>query len=290
MSSTDVGSDKSRELKLRVLSALVIGPATLAITWWGGIPFSLLIVLCAVIMADEWETIVLGETSARERLITVALVGLSVAAGAFGRRVGLSPAAVLTIVVAAMGVAAAVAMRGARIGGREGAVSWAPWGAFYAVLPSLALDALRADALGLWLILFLFAVVWSTDIAAYFTGRALGGPKLMPRVSPKKTWSGALGGLSVAILAGVGVAYLAGAPHLLPVAGVAAVMSVASQAGDLLESLLKRRFDVKDSGRIIPGHGGLLDRVDGLVAAALVAVLVSTLHGSGHGGPGLLFW
>lgn len=290
MTVTNGATDKSRELKLRVLSALVIGPAALAITWIGGLPFSLLVLLCAVIMADEWETIVLGETSTRERWITVALVGLAVAAGAFGARIGLTSATVAMIVLVGAGVAAAVAMRGARLGGRDGAVSWAPWGAFYAVVPSLALDSLRAAPNGLWLILFLFAVVWTTDIAAYFAGRAIGGPKLMPRVSPKKTWSGALGGLLGAILAGVGVAHLAGAPHLLQVAGVAAAMSVASQAGDLLESRLKRRFDVKDSGRIIPGHGGLLDRVDGLVAAAVVAVIVSTLHGGGRADAGLLFW
>ena len=290
MTNTDGAADKSRELKLRVLSALVIGPAALAITWIGGVPFSLLVLLCAVIMADEWETIVLGEASMRERWITVALVGLAVAAGVFGSRVGMTTSTVTMIVIVGAGIAAAVAMRGARLGGREGAVSWAPWGAFYAVVPSLALDGLRAAPNGLWLILFLFAVVWTTDIAAYFAGRAIGGPKLMPRVSPKKTWSGAIGGLIGAILAGIGVAHLAGAPHLLPVAGVAAAMSVASQAGDLLESRLKRRFDVKDSGWIIPGHGGLLDRVDGLVVAAVVAVIVSTMHGGGRVDAGLLFW
>ncbi len=283
---------RSSELKLRVISAAVIAPVALALTWWGGIPFSLMLFAGALVMADEWITIVFGPAAGWAKMPLLALVGVAFAAAAFGGRVGLDHLTVVTVAVAALGLGAALAMRAARLSGQgETTTAWAPWGVFYAAVPCIALDSLRGGPLGLWVILFLFAVVWSTDIAAYFTGRALGGPKLWPAVSPKKTWSGALGGLAAAVVAGVAVAHFAGAPRLLPVAAVAAVLSVASQAGDLLESSLKRKFGVKDSGTIIPGHGGLLDRVDGLVAAAALAILIAAIHGSAtRGTGGLLAW
>jgi len=288
-----MGVDRSRELKLRVASALVIGPAALVLTWFGGIAFSLLAIAAAIVMADEWATIVLGPSRAPDRLAGLGLAAIAAVTAILGGRLGLAPSTNLLVVVLSLGLSASLAMRTARLSGRgPAAVSWAPWGVFYAVLPCLALDSLRVSPMGLWLVFFVFAVVWSTDIAAYFTGRALGGPKLWPAVSPKKTWSGAIGGLVVAVIAGVAVAHFAGAPRLLPVAAVAAVLSIASQGGDLLESALKRKFGVKDSGRLIPGHGGLLDRVDGLVAAAAVAMLIAILHGGGHsvGASGLVMW
>ncbi len=292
MNEIVAGTDKSRELKLRVASALVIAPLALLITWWGGMPFSVMLIAGSVLMADEWSTIVLGASRAPDRLAALCLVGLATTAAAFGGLVGLTTGVVALIVVLCIGLAAVLALRSGRLSGRgPGAAAWAPWGAVYAVVPCLALDALRDSPKGLWLVIFLFAVVWSTDIAAYFTGRALGGPKLWPAVSPKKTWSGALGGLFVAALAGVLVAHLAGAPRLLPVLAVAAALSIVSQGGDLLESALKRRFDVKDSGRLIPGHGGILDRVDGLVAAAVLAILVATFHGgTQNAAAGLIMW
>ena len=284
--------DKSRELKLRIASALVIGPAVLALTFVGGVPFAILLVAASVLMMDEWTTIVMGPSRAPLRLATLALVGLATVAGAFAGRFGLAAAFVVTSVVVALGLAAALAMREARERGlSDDAHRWAPWGAFYAGLPAIALVALRDAPIGLWLILYLFAVVWTTDIAAFFAGRAIGGPKLWERVSPKKTWSGALGGLFGAMIAGALVAHFAGAPRLLPVLAVSAALSIASQAGDLFESALKRRFGVKDSGRLIPGHGGILDRVDGLVAAAVLAVVIAGLHGGvGAANGGLLFW
>ncbi|TBW38484.1 phosphatidate cytidylyltransferase [Siculibacillus lacustris] len=285
----------SRELRLRVISAAVIAPIALGLTWIGGYGFLALVVHCAVVMASEWATIVVGRSTAPLRLALLALVGAGVAAVGIGTRVATAPGLVTGGVIAVLGIAAALAQREAREA-RDAradpvAVKWAPWGAFYAGIPCVALISLRDAPIGLWLVLFLFAVVWSTDIAAYFTGRAIGGPKLWPAVSPKKTWSGAIGGLLAAGVAGAVVAHLAGAPRLAPVIGVGAVLSVAAQAGDFFESALKRRFGVKDSGRLIPGHGGLLDRVDGLVAAAVVALLIAVLRG-GAGNPqgGLLFW
>jgi phosphatidate cytidylyltransferase len=151
---------------------------------------------------------------------------------------------------------------------------------------------LRSDAaLGFAAILFVFAVVWLSDIAAYFTGRALGGPKLMPRVSPNKTWSGAIGGTLAGMLGGVLVARYFGLANLTGTAVVAVVLSVVSQAGDLFESAVKRRFDTKDASQLIPGHGGLMDRLDGFVTAALAAVLIGIAHG-GMPAParGLMVW
>ena len=284
--------DKSRELKLRIASALVIGPLALALTWWGGMPFAVLIVVCAALMMNEWTTIVMGPSRAVLRLAQLGLVALVVAVAAFSGRLGVPAIHMIGLVVGGLGIASALSMREAR----EGALSddarrWAPWGALYSAMPPIALVSLRDAPLGLWLILFLFAVVWTTDIAAFFAGRAIGGPKLWERVSPKKTWSGAIGGLLGAALAGLIVAHFAGAPRLLPVFAVAVALSIVSQAGDLFESALKRRFGVKDSGRLIPGHGGILDRVDGLVAAAVLAMMIAALHGGiSNPSAGLLIW
>lgn len=283
-------ADKSRELKLRVASAVVLAPIVLGLTWIGGAPFAALAVLAGVIMASEWATIVLGRSWAFARLVLLGLVALGVAAGA-----GLLPIAPgrpeILLVIVSLVCAAGVAAVEARGTSSKDARDWAVAGPFYAGLPAVALAAVRAAPNGLWLVVFLFAVVWATDIAAYFSGRAIGGPKLWPAVSPKKTWSGAIGGLIAGALAGVVVAHFAGAPRLLPVFLVGIVLSIASQGGDLFESSLKRRFGVKDSGWIIPGHGGLLDRVDGLVAAAAVAALVAYFNG-GLASPsgGLLVW
>lgn len=284
--------DKARELRLRIASALVIGPLALVITWWGGAPFAVLVIVCAMLMMDEWTTIVMGPSREPLRLGQLALVGAAVVIAAFVGRFGGQGVFVVAGVVGALGVASALSMKEARERGlSDDARRWAPWGALYTALPPIALVSLRDAPIGLWLILYLFAVVWTTDIAAFFAGRAIGGPKLWERVSPKKTWSGALGGLAGAALAGLLVAYLAGAPKLLPVLAVSIVLSIASQGGDLFESALKRRFGVKDSGRLIPGHGGILDRVDGLVAAAVLAMVIAALHG-GVANPtaGLLIW
>jgi phosphatidate cytidylyltransferase len=139
--------------------------------------------------------------------------------------------------------------------------------------------------------MFLFAVVWATDILAYFTGRAFGGPLLWARVSPKKTWSGALGGLIGAGAAGIAVAYGSGIGNLAAIATLALLLSVLSQAGDLFESAVKRRFAAKDASGLIPGHGGVMDRLDGFMVAALAAAVIGIVR-QGFDAPahGLLLW
>jgi len=169
---------------------------------------------------------------------------------------------------------------------------WMIAGLLYAGVVLLAPIILRRDpALGFVAIVFLFAVVWVTDIAAYFAGRALGGPKLWVAISPNKTWSGALGGALGGVIAALLVVKVAGlviAPMLIL---VALALSIASQAGDLLESALKRQFGAKDAGALIPGHGGLMDRLDGFLTAVLAAVMVGLLREGFDGSArGLLVW
>jgi phosphatidate cytidylyltransferase len=171
-------------------------------------------------------------------------------------------------------------------------IDWLAAGVGYAAVLLFAPIILRRDpVLGFAAIAFLFAVVWATDIVAYFAGRALGGPKLWPAVSPKKTWSGAIGGTLGGIAAGVLTVKLLGlsvAPMLVLVAGL---LSVVAQAGDLIESAVKRHFGAKDAGSIIPGHGGVMDRLDGFLTAAAAAAMVGLLR-AGLDAParGLLVW
>jgi phosphatidate cytidylyltransferase len=169
---------------------------------------------------------------------------------------------------------------------------WTAAGIPYAGLLGMAPIVLRNDVqYGFLAIVFLFAVVWATDIVAYFVGRAVGGPKLAPRISPKKTWSGAIGGTVAAIAAALLVGVVGGLPNLPAVALIAAAASALAQAGDLFESAIKRRFGAKDSGHLIPGHGGLMDRLDGFVAAAALAALIGLVHGGvEEPARGLLVW
>jgi len=169
---------------------------------------------------------------------------------------------------------------------------WMLAGLVYAGILLLGPIALRRDPeFGFVAILFLFAVVWITDIAAYFTGRALGGPKLWPAISPKKTWSGAIGGMVGALAAGLAVVKFMGLGVTPMLVIVAAALSVVSQGGDLIESSIKRHFGAKDASHLIPGHGGLMDRLDGFLTAVLAAVMVGLLRGGLDGtARGLIVW
>jgi phosphatidate cytidylyltransferase len=174
----------------------------------------------------------------------------------------------------------------AALGRRSRDPLWSAAGFAYATVISLVPPVVRdRPELGLVGLLWMFAVVWGTDVAAYFTGRRLGGPKLWPRVSPKKTWSGFLGGLGAGVLSGILVYFVAESfgwdspVSLTTAAVVSGIASIASQGGDLAESALKRRFDVKDSSHLIPGHGGVMDRLDGFWAvAALVGAILLVLE------------
>jgi len=183
-------------------------------------------------------------------------------------------------------------VRGATERSRMQRAAWIALGLLYAGTLFAAPLVIRVDAeRGFLAMIYLFLVVWGTDIAAYFAGRALGGPKLCPAVSPNKTWSGALGGSAAAIVVGLIVAVAAGIGALGAIALLSLGLSIASQIGDLVESALKRRFGAKDAGHLIPGHGGLMDRLDGFLTAALAAALVGAARGGiDEAARGLLVW
>ena len=266
-------------LALRVVSSLVLAPLAIVTAYFGGVVFTLFWTAAALVVFWEWQTLVCGHD--RNSVLAIgaaALVGTAVML--FG---GLNGTALALTVLGAFG-AAGLASRARR--------AWCAGGLFYAAALLIAPLILRHDAaLGFAAILFVFAVVWLSDIAAYFAGRAIGGPKLMPSVSPNKTWSGAIGGTVTGALGGVMVARYFGLGNLAAVAAVAVVLSLASQAGDLMESAIKRRFNTKDASNIIPGHGGLMDRLDGFVTAVVAAVLIGIAHGGVTApGRGLMVW
>lgn len=254
-------------LQLRIISGIVLAVIVLALTWMGGVPFRLLAVAIGALVFYEWTTV---SNLRRDwplwlaAWILVAIVLVALAAGLNGY-----PMLILAVVPSL----ALMAIGQIRELGTLAAIGMA-----YAVLPAVALAFLRgSDTPGLLAILYLFAVVWGTDIFAFFVGRAVGGPKLAPSISPGKTWSGAVGGAVAALVAGWIVAYVAGHPSPLLMGLLALPLSAVSQAGDLFESGFKRRFGAKDSSQLIPGHGGVMDRVDGLVAAAVALYLAGWL-------------
>jgi len=274
-------------LTLRVASAAVLVPVALVATYAGGWIF---LAVCALVAGGIlWEWTALTGERADPRLLMPGWAAL-VGAAAF---VGLGPSNGAWVAVALGAVAAGIAAGFVRRDDRGTfPAGWAGGGVLYAGAALLGPALLRADAaFGLTALLFLFATVWITDIFAYFCGRAVGGPLLLPSISPKKTWSGAVGGLVGGVAAGVAVAY-AGSISRLGVVGVMAfLLSVAAQGGDLFESAVKRRFGAKDAGQLIPGHGGLMDRLDGFLVAAFVALLAGMIHaGAAAPARGLLVW
>ena len=166
---------------------------------------------------------------------------------------------------------------------RRNAAVLRPAGLGYVAVACAALLWLRDDPVAGWAdVLFVLLIVWSGDIGAYLVGRWLGGPRLAPRISPGKTWSGAMGGLLAAVVVGLVIAHLfAVGGNVWRAALIAAILGIVAQSGDLLESYVKRRLEVKDSGHLIPGHGGLFDRLDGVLAAAPVAALLALALGRG---------
>lgn len=151
--------------------------------------------------------------------------------------------------------------------------AWFVAGVLYALLPAVSLLWLRLPPDGVWVVLWIFVITWATDIFAFFAGRSFGGPKLAPRFSPNKTWSGLAGGVAGATIAGGLLVVQTGLPRVLLLA--APLFALAAQGGDLFESAIKRRAGVKDASQLLPGHGGVMDRLDGLVPVAVLTVLLS---------------
>jgi phosphatidate cytidylyltransferase len=279
MSDPDAAARAKRwgDLRKRFLSALVLGPLAVACIWFGAEAFTGMMALGVALLAWEWVHM----CGRRVRVLPGMAVPLAVfAAGALAVQDQVRWA----LVALALGFAVAWYFARSMAETLTQPALRLALGVLYIGLAGIALIELRHDnEAGRFNVLFLFLVVWASDIGAYMAGRMLGGPKLWPAVSPNKTWSGAAGGLLAAILVALAAAASFGRIDTpIAVVAVAALLGVASQAGDLLESAIKRHFDVKDSSHLIPGHGGLLDRMDGVLAAAPVAALLSFALGQGR--------
>jgi phosphatidate cytidylyltransferase len=274
------GRNPWSDLGIRTAAALVLAPLALVAIYLGGAWFAIFLALMGLLMALEYVAIV-HQASQRQ----FALHATAVLAALFLPQAGKHWETLAAIVILA-GLSIFLASRE-----RGGKLSfWRVVGVPYVALPTAALGLLRSGADGgLEAVLWLALVVWATDIGAYFAGRLIGGPKLAPRLSPKKTWAGLVGGMVAAILASAGFCSFKGLDVQMP-AVLAAVLACVAQAGDIFESALKRRHDVKDSSALIPGHGGVLDRVDGLMAAAVVAAALGLWRFPDAVGQGLLFW
>ena len=266
---------------MRSLSAAVLIPAVLLDVWAGGIWFKILVSLIAVLIAGEWTVMAHGRSSAQFALHAAA----ALCGALLPPEVGIWGAA---MAIGLLWIASAL-LTGAQAGPRS---AWSYLGVPYSGFPAMALVLLRADPqYGVVAIIWILAIVWAADIFAYFAGRIIGGPKLAPVISPKKTWAGLGGAVVGSAAASALVAAIAGLPAVAVVTLLAGGLAVVEQAGDLFKSALKRHFGVKDSGDLIPGHGGVIDRVDGLVAVAAAAAIIGVMRGGMEStGPGLLLW
>jgi phosphatidate cytidylyltransferase len=268
---------ESRNLLTRFVAALVLAPAAIAIAWAGGWFWSVLVTLSVIGLYVEWLMVIGAAQASRvvaAGTVALAVSGLCLALGRLELSLG----------VLAVGLVGVTLLSTASRG-------WVATGFCYAAAAEIASVLVRLDAAaGFVALIMVLLIVWVTDIGGYFAGRGIGGPKLWPRVSPNKTWAGAIGGF-IASLAVAALFAGFGFGRIGPLLLLGAVLSIASQLGDLFESAVKRRFGVKDSSQIIPGHGGLLDRLDGFVAAIVLAALIGILRGGVDGvGRGLMVW
>ena len=287
------GDDKARDdLVPRIISALILVPLALLAAWLGGLSATLAVLVIAVVVFLEWAKLTFPDRamlagrafSPFDPVVIAGLIALAAAAlvAAFGDPLWSFGGAVVIVVVGA-GIVMAFARS-----------EWLAKGVVLAGQLTFCLITLRRDPdYGFAAVVVLLAAVWATDSFAYLVGRTVGGPKLWPRISPKKTWSGAIGGLAGGVLCGLLASAILGVPLSVGLAIVLALLSLAAEGGDLYESAVKRRFGVKDASHLIPGHGGMLDRVDGLLFASLAASLIGLLNAGARApaiGRGLLLW
>ncbi|WP_181707126.1 phosphatidate cytidylyltransferase [Chthonobacter rhizosphaerae] len=272
------------DLPLRLASALVMMAIAAGAVVAGGYVFAGLVAIGAGLVLHEWNAMAGPFQTRAADKASLVLVAVSVFASIW------DPVSSIAAIAAVTGVLVL-------LGAMDRKLPWLGAGIVYAALPGVAAIVLRGNGApgettnGLVALAFVFVVVWAADSAAYFVGRSVGGPKLWPRVSPKKTWSGALGGLVGAVAGGLAVAEIGGFRASAVLAVVILVLAVGSQAGDLFESALKRHFGVKDSSHLIPGHGGVMDRVDGLAVALVLAAAIGMARAGGADvATGLMAW
>ena len=267
----------SRNLLMRVIVAAVLAPLAIGIAYVGGVFWIALVTLAVIGLYVEW-LMVIG--LARDmRVVACGVVALAIAGIclAMGR-------IEIALVILGIGLLATALIAPERR-------NWVAAGFLYAAAAQTASILVRFDAAkGFVALMFVLLVVWVTDSGGYFAGRGIGGPKLWPRVSPKKTWAGAIGGFAAVLIVAACFAAL-DLGRTGPLLLLGGMLSIVSQLGDLFESAVKRRFGVKDSSHVIPGHGGLLDRLDGFVAAIVVAAIFGLLRAGVDGvGLGLMVW
>ncbi|RJF87437.1 phosphatidate cytidylyltransferase [Oleomonas cavernae] len=252
---------KGSDLRIRILSGVVLAVVGLVCVHFGEPWFTALVMVVALLMIYEWNRIVDGFGLGPTFSIHAPVIVVVLLAGAYGEyRFGLA----LIASGALAGFVAAVLRKQERL--------WPTLAVPYIGLPCLAMLWLRYDAAtGTALVYWLLASIWATDTGAYVAGRSIGGPKLAPRISPKKTWAGLIGGVVAATVAGGLTAWAVELPRPVVFGAISGMIGAWSQVGDLSESAVKRHFGVKDSSNLIPGHGGFLDRLDGLLFAAPVA-------------------
>ncbi len=262
----------------RLVSGLVLAVVALALTWAGVWPFALLVLVVALIIAWEWGGIVRGAS-----VDTIFVVSaLAIAAAVLLTASGTPGLALIALMVGAI-LAALLGF------GDRGHLS--SLGVLYAGLPAISLIWLRCSLQwGFTAVLFVFLLVWATDTGAYVAGRAFGGPRLAPRWSPNKTWAGLIGGVAAAMLAVAALGYMAETGTIGRMVIGAGVLAVVAQAGDITESALKRQHGVKDASTLIPGHGGFMDRVDGLIFSATFAAVFGLLVNVHDPARALLMW
>lgn len=261
----------STNFQLRIMSALLLAPPALFAVYMGGVLYAVAVACAVTIGIYEWLHIVSPKARIQTVSIACSMVLVILMAGA------------LSSIPFAAGLGAVLTVFLYFISSVRDPKNPAPWialGVPYMAGSGLALLALRENPEnGLGMILFLLGVVWGTDIGAYVAGRAIGGPKLIPSVSPNKTWAGLIGGMGTATVLGYAIAYALGAERPEIALLLAPVLAVVAQIGDLFESYFKRRGGIKESGDLIPGHGGILDRIDGLVFAAVFLFLFQATLG-----------
>ncbi len=255
----------------RIVSGLVLAAGAILALYAGVAAFAGLVALAAVVLAWEWTRLCGEGRFGKTGLVhAAAMLAVVIVAGA-----GFAGWA-LALIFASIVLVYALARQGARVH-----PAWIAVGPAYIGLPCVAMVWLRGDSLaGRELVLWLMLTVWATDTGAYAAGKLIGGPLLAPRVSPKKTWAGLFGAMASAALVGiVAQRFDPQAPAAVLLAGAGASIAIVAQAGDLGESWVKRRFGVKDSSHLIPGHGGLFDRLDGLMPAAALLALWQWMTG-----------
>jgi phosphatidate cytidylyltransferase len=272
----------SSELVLRIYSALVLAALSLALTYAGPKTFAVLILFFVALMSWEWCRVVRGRGPDSIFFIQIAAIAVSA-----WLTLNKYPASAVGLIMAATWASFWIH--------KKSHLASDPWwtaaGVYYAGFPAIAMIAIREDPdYGFYAMLYLFLVVWSADTGAFFAGRLIGGPKLAPAISPNKTWAGLIGGALAACCAGIAFALWLGRTSVPVLAVLSMVLALIAQGGDLGESFIKRVFGVKHSSGLIPGHGGVLDRLDGLVFAAMGAGLIAVAEDPLKPGRALLIW